>query len=58
MKIKVNVIDKKSGKKTTGEAVIRNREHFEIQKNNKAHVFINRKKRAKQGYRKHKGEQE
>lgn len=33
----------------------RNEMHFEVQKSTRAHVFIDRKKRAKNGYRKHKG---
>lgn len=33
----------------------RNEMHFEVQKSTRAHVFIDRKKRAKNGYMKHKG---
>lgn len=34
----------------------RNEMHFDVQRTTKAHVFIDRKKRAKNGYRKHKGQ--
>lgn len=35
-----------------------NKMHFEVQKTTRAHVFIDRKKRSKNGYKKHKGQGE
>lgn len=43
------------GKTVEGEKEIRNEMHFEVQKKTRSHTFIDRKKRAKNGYRKHKG---
>lgn len=37
------------------DCVVRNEMHFYIQRNVKAHTFTDRKRRAKNGYMKHKG---
>jgi len=62
MKVKLRIVDKisKKGRSTPGGVVTviekesRNLEHFEAQKKFRAHIFIDRKKRAKNGYRKYK----
>lgn len=43
MKRKIKLTDKTTGKIIEGETTLRNTLHFEIQKNNRAHVFKNRK---------------
>ena len=42
--------------KVKGDPMKRNEMHFDVQRSTRAHVFIDRKKRAKNGYRKHKGQ--
>lgn len=42
----------------SSEFTKRNEMHFQAQLKNRGHVFINRKKRAKGGYRKHKNAEE
>ena len=43
MKQKIRIIDKKSGKTFEKEVNVRNRDHFEMQRKYRAHVFRNRK---------------
>lgn len=40
------------------KTIARNEMHFGVQKTTRANVFIDRKKRAKSGYRKHKGQED
>lgn len=40
------------------DPLARNELHFEVQKNTRAHVFVDRKKRAKAGYKKHKNQED
>lgn len=56
MKRKIKVIDV-NGKETVGEVTVRNLDHFEVQKNTRAHVF--KTKKGKGSYTrktKHKGQ--
>ena len=43
MKQKIRIIDKITGKTFEKEVNVRNRDHFEVQRNTRAHVFRNRK---------------
>lgn len=54
MKQKIIVIDK-NGKKTQNEITIRNIDHFNIQKNNKAQIFKDKTKYTRK--KKHKAEE-
>lgn len=59
MKKKIIITDNTkngNGKKIEGEVTLRNEAHFEAQRKFKANKFIDRKKRAKKGYIKHKGQ--
>ena len=44
MKRKVKVVDNISGKIIIGEIELRNKDHFDIQLKNPAHIFKNKKK--------------
>ncbi len=44
MKRKIKIVDKVSGKVEEHEIEIRNLDHFNVQKNTRAHIFRNRKK--------------
>lgn len=54
MKQKIKVVDKIHNKVLEGEVNVPNKLHFEVQKNTRAQVFEDRKKKYKKGYRKHK----
>ena len=43
MKQKIRIIDKKSGKTFEKEINVRNQDHFEVQRQTRAHVFCDRK---------------
>ena len=43
MKQKIRIIDKKSGKTLEKEVNVRNQDHFEVQRQTRAHVFRDRK---------------
>ena len=43
MKQKIRIIDKITGKTLEKEVNVRNRDHFEVQRKYRAHVFRNRK---------------
>ena len=43
MKQKIRIIDKITGKTLEKEVNVRNRDHFEVQRKYRAHVFCNRK---------------
>lgn len=66
MKQTIRFVDKitKKGRNTPGGVVTvieketRDLDHFQAQLKNKSHVFVNRKKRAKNGYRKHKSSED
>ena len=54
MKRKIKVTDAKTGESIESEVTLRNLGHFEVQRTTRAHVFEDRKKKAKSGYRKRK----
>ena len=66
MKQKIRFIDNitKKGRSVPGGAVTvieketRNLDHFQAQLKNKSQIFVNRKKRAKNGYKKHKSSED
>ena len=66
MKQRIRFIDNitKKGRSVPGGAMTvieketRNLDHFQAQLKNKSQVFVNRKKRAKNGYKKHKSSED
>ena len=54
MKRKVRIIDNINREEIVLEKEIPNKDHFEVQLKTKANIFVDRKKRLKNGYRKHK----
>ena len=54
MKRKVRIIDNVNREEIVSEKEIPNKDHFEVQLKTKANIFVDRKKRLKNGYRKHK----
>ena len=66
MKQRIRFVDNitKKGRSVPGGAVTvieketRNLDHFQAQLKNKSQVFVNRKKRAKNGYKKHKSSED
>lgn len=55
MKKKMLFKNEIANKTTVIEVNVANKLHFDVQRNTRAQVFVNRKKRAKNGYSKHKG---
>ena len=58
MKQTITIIDKKTGKSTTKTVNVSNREILNAQQSHKSQVFVDRKRRMKNGYSKYKRDYE